>query len=165
MLFTSLEAVRISSFRWSLGGGSWEGRWPSLGTCWQGLGPRPPYGGAEKRPPGQSACLQVGRRSPQRSFGRRAFRCPWSQLPARPLTALQRLGPLSSVRDQETLAGTRGRNVWLCLRCCCAQYASLHRAEKSRAGRPGNPHGLTRCRCNAVFSRSWVSVTYNQNMS
>ena len=29
MLFTSLEAVRISSFRWSLGGGSWEGRWPS----------------------------------------------------------------------------------------------------------------------------------------
>ena len=29
MLFTSLEAVRISSFRWSLGGGSWEGSWPS----------------------------------------------------------------------------------------------------------------------------------------
>lgn len=68
------------------------------------------------------------------------------------------------LRDQETLAGTRGRNIWLCLWCCCVQCANLHRAKPSRAGRPGNPDGLTRCRCNAVFSWSWVSVTWNQKL-
>lgn len=140
-----------------------EGRWPSPGMCWQGLGPRPPYGGAEKRPPGQSPCRWAdghlrGALAGGPSDARGASFQPL------PSQHCRGRGPCPQ-SETRRLAGTRGRNVWLCLRCCCTQYAGLRRAEKSRTGRPGNPDGLTGCRCNAVFSQSWVSVTCNQKMS
>lgn len=109
------------------------------GCAWQGLGPRPLTGGAEKRPPGQSPCRWADGHLRGALAG--PLECPWASFQPS-LTALQRPGPLSSVRDQET-AEPEEENVWLCLRCCCTQYAGLRRAEKSRTGRPGNPDGLT----------------------
>lgn len=50
-----LQEPDSSGVRWGR-----EGRWPSPGTCWQSLGPHPPYSGAEKRPPGESSCRWAG---------------------------------------------------------------------------------------------------------
>lgn len=56
---------------------------------------------------------------------------PWGQLPAPPLTALQRPGPLSSVRDQETRRNQRKK--LLVVFEVLLQYAGLRRAERRAA--------------------------------